>query len=43
MGRGAEDPESLKNWMPEEDLPRREGVYEDLIDTFKADTLEELA
>lgn len=43
MGRGAEDPESLKNWMPEEDLPERKGAYEDLIDTYKADTLEELA
>lgn len=43
MGRTAEEPESLKNWMPEEDLAERKGVYPGLIDTFKADTLEELA
>lgn len=36
------DPEMMKAYMPEEDV-EREGVYADLINTFKADTLEELA
>lgn len=36
------DPESLKVYMPEENVAR-EGVFEGLIRTFKADTLEELA
>lgn len=36
------DPEGLKVYMPEEDV-EREGVYEDQINTFAADTLEELA
>lgn len=36
------DPEALKTYMPEEDDPH-EGVFENLIRTFKADTLEELA
>ena len=37
-----DDFESLKNWMPEEDSEHK-GVMKDLIDTYKADTLEELA
>ncbi|MEG1434183.1 MAG: FAD-binding protein [Gordonibacter sp.] len=37
-----QDPEALKTWMPEEDTSRK-GVFEDLISTYKADTLEELA
>lgn len=36
------DPEALKVYMPEEDV-EREGVFEGQINTFKADTLEELA
>ncbi|NTU88372.1 MAG: FAD-binding protein [Actinobacteria bacterium] len=36
------DPEALKVWMPEEEV-ERVGVFEDLISTYKADTLEELA
>ena len=36
------DPEGLKVYMPEEDV-EREGVFEGQINTFKADTLEELA
>lgn len=36
------DPEALKVWMPEEDV-ERVGVFEGQINTFKADTLEELA
>ena len=36
------DPEALKVYMPEENV-KREGVFEDLVRTFKADTLEELA
>ncbi|GGF72864.1 FAD-dependent oxidoreductase [Alteromonas lipolytica] len=35
-------PEELKMWMPEEDVERK-GVEVDLINTVKADTLEELA
>jgi succinate dehydrogenase/fumarate reductase flavoprotein subunit len=41
-GLHVDDPDSLKNWMPEEDV-KRSGVIESLIDTYKADTLEELA
>ncbi len=37
-----DDQESLKNWMPEENTEKK-GVMTDLIDTYKADTLEELA
>lgn len=37
------DPEGLKLYMPEEDVADRTGVFEELIRTFKADTLEELA
>lgn len=37
------DPEALKMFMPEEDVAERVGVREDLIATFKADTLAELA
>lgn len=36
------DPEALKAFMPEEKAERT-GVYEDLIATYKADTLDELA
>lgn len=36
------DKEAMKNWMPEEDVEHK-GVVEVLINTFKADTLEELA
>lgn len=36
------DPEALKVYMPEEDVERT-GVFADLVRTFKADTLEELA
>lgn len=36
------DPEALKVYMPEEDV-ERVGVFEGQINTFKADTLEELA
>lgn len=36
------DPDGLKNYMPEEDVEHK-GVFTDLIRTFKADTLEELA
>lgn len=36
------DPETLKNWMPEE-AGDHKGVLEPFIATFKADTLEELA
>lgn len=36
------DPEAIKAYMPEED-GEKTGVYADLINTFKADTLEELA
>lgn len=35
------DPEMLKNYMPEESGEKK-GVYESLIATFKADTIEEL-
>lgn len=48
MDKGAEfpgklwDPESLRVYMPEEDV-ERVGVLEDQLRTFKADTLEELA
>ena len=35
------DPEALKAYMPEEE-GEKTGVYEDLIATFKADTIEEL-
>lgn len=38
----AVSPEDMKNWMPEEDI-KHEGVEEELINTHKADTLEELA
>ncbi len=34
---------ALKNYMPEEEVANRTGVYESLIATYKADTLEELA
>lgn len=37
------DPEGLKTYMPEETDNPHEGVFKDLIRTFKADTLEELA
>lgn len=36
------DPDGLKVYMPEEDVERK-GVFEGQINTFKADTLEELA
>ncbi|WP_204273666.1 FAD-dependent oxidoreductase [Draconibacterium mangrovi] len=36
-------PEDMKNYMPDEDVPHRHGVYEAFINTHKADTLEELA
>lgn len=36
------DPEALKVYMPEENVERT-GVFKDLVRTFKADTLEELA
>lgn len=36
-------PEELALYMPEEDVESRDGVFKDLIRTFKADTLEELA
>nr|WP_319511117.1 FAD-dependent oxidoreductase [uncultured Draconibacterium sp.] len=36
-------PEDMKNYMPDEDVPDRHGVYEAFINTHKADTLEELA
>lgn len=36
------DPEALKTYMPEENVERT-GVFEGQINTFKADTLEELA
>lgn len=36
-------PEELALYMPEEDVADRTGVFQDLIRTFKADTLEELA
>ena len=42
LGLPVEDTESLKNWMPEEKIEHK-GVMEGLIDTWKADTLEELA
>lgn len=42
IGMTVDDFESLKNWMPEEDSEHK-GVMKDLIDTYKADTLEELA
>lgn len=41
-GMSFDSPEALKNWMPEE-AGEHVGVIQDLIDTFKADTLEELA
>lgn len=37
------DPEALRNYMPEEDVKNREGVFEGFIGTYKADTLDELA
>lgn len=43
LGMKVDDPESLKNWMPEEKNHEHKGVMIDLIDTWKADTLEELA
>ena len=39
---GLVSPEEMKMWMPEEDVERK-GVEVDLINTHKADTLEELA
>ena len=42
LGLGYEDFESIKKWMPEEDVEHT-GVVPGLIATFKADTLEELA
>lgn len=42
MGYGYEDFESIKKWMPEEEVEHT-GVVPGLIATFKADTLEELA
>lgn len=36
-------PEALAMYMPEEDIAERKGVRPDLIATFKADTLDELA
>lgn len=42
LGRRAETPEVLRNWMREEQIAKREGVYDYLIDTCKADTLEQL-
>ncbi len=41
-GRPA-DPEALKMFMPEEDVAERKGVRADLVATFKADTLKDLA
>jgi succinate dehydrogenase/fumarate reductase flavoprotein subunit len=41
-GMKLDDSENLKNWMPEEKTEKK-GVIESLIDTYKADTLEELA
>lgn len=41
-GFTTEPKDSLKKWMPEEDVPHV-GVVEPLIATYKADTLEELA
>lgn len=41
-GMHLDDKESLKNWMPEEKVERK-GVVGNLIHTYKADTLEELA
>lgn len=37
------DPEALAMYMPEEDIAERTGVRPDLIATFKADSLDELA
>ena len=37
------DPEALRNYMPEEDVKEREGVFDAFISTYKADTLDELA
>lgn len=37
------EPEALAMYMPEEDIAERKGVRPDLIATFKADTLDELA
>ena len=37
------DPESLRHYMPEEDVSPREGVFEGFIATYKANTLDELA
>ncbi|MDY6084519.1 MAG: FAD-dependent oxidoreductase [Dialister sp.] len=42
LGLSADDEESIKKWMPEEKMDRN-GVMEALVDTWKADTLEELA
>jgi succinate dehydrogenase/fumarate reductase flavoprotein subunit len=36
-------PEGLINFMPDEEVPERHGVYEAFIDTHRADTIEELA
>ncbi len=36
-------PEGLKNYMPDEEVPDRHGVYEAFINTHQADTIEELA
>lgn len=37
------DKETIKNFMPEEDIAKRKGVIRSQIGTFKADSLEELA
>lgn len=42
LGLSVDDKDSIRNWMPEEKLERK-GVVESLVDTWKADTLEELA
>jgi len=42
FGAAVTDPETLKHYMPEEEI-EHQGVFPGLIRTFKADTLEELA
>lgn len=43
FGAKAASFEEMRNYMPEEDVAERKAVIEDLINTWKADTLEELA
>lgn len=50
MAKGADfpggrlvDPEALRQYMPEEDVGERQGVFDGFIATYKADTLSELA